>query len=250
MSKTHVSPEHWFQITYLMCASGHSPSASELTRRYPYSDKTISKLMHAIRYQMGKCMDWKFENAIIEVDGAGVYTGKKGYDKHFRFKAGRGSQRKATIIVIRERGQRVKLFKAHSEDLESVLELLKEHVDKETCIIATDELATYNKLRALGYAHVVVNHSGEKDKTKRWKNGIASTNRAEGIFSLLKRTMRGGYINISDPYLQNYLNEIAFKVSYAQEYDYGFEILIRSFGSLYDYYRDKFPNETGREDAA
>lgn len=249
MNKTHVNPVHWFQICYLMLSSRNGISAAEVSRRYGYSEKTVLRLMHLMRFQMGLCLNWKFENAVIEVDGAGTPTGKRGYKKSYRFKRGRGNQRNATVLAIRERGQKLKLFHGYSEDLDTTLELFAKHVDKKTCIIITDEWQAYQKLTELGFKHIVINHNAQKDKPKSWKTGIASTNNAEGIFSLLQRNIRGTHINVTDKYFQNYLNEVAFKVSYANEEDYGFSILIKSFGNLYDYYKDKFTPLFGEEAA-
>ncbi len=57
-----------------------------------------------------------------------------------------------------------------------------------------------------GYTHNVVNHS-----QKEYVKNDNHTNTIEGFWSQLKRSINGTYHNISDKYLQNYINEFAFR---------------------------------------
>ncbi|MBK7683106.1 MAG: transposase [Bacteroidetes bacterium] len=76
---------------------------------------------------------------------------------------------------------------------------------------------------------MVVNHS-EKG-ANRFKRGMASTNNAKNIFSIVKRSIKGTYRKVTDPYLQNYLNEFAFRFNHRNESDYGFSVLLGELSS-------------------
>jgi len=245
MYKSHVRPEHWFQVIYRMLASRNGISMQEIFRTYGYQLPTVFNMMHAIRRQMNKCLDFKFQNIVVEIDASGVSTGKKGYNKHFKMKSGRGSQRKANVLVIKSRGNKAKFYIVNSEEEESVLRVIEQEVDK-SCLIITDEFGAYNALTRHGYNHVVINHKSANGKARRFKDGIASTNYAEGLFSVLKRNIRGAHIHVSNTYLENYLSECAFRLTYAEEFDYGFNILINSFGSLSNHY-SKHPGKPHRK---
>jgi len=60
-----------------------------------------------------------------------------------------------------------------------------------------------------GGSHKTVNHS-----KKEYVRGDASTNAAEGYFSIFKRGMRGVYQHCGEQHLQRYLNEFDFRYSH------------------------------------
>ena len=73
-------------------------------------------------------------------------------------------------------------------------------------IIFTDDWASYKPLSDRFIDHRVVNHSmGE------YVRGDAYTNTIEGAFGNMKTGMRGVYKKVSPRYLQNYLDEHAWR---------------------------------------
>ncbi len=73
-------------------------------------------------------------------------------------------------------------------------------------MILTDEAYFYDSLKNMGYEHKRVNHSAQV-----YVSGDAHTNTIEGFWSLTKNGIRGVYHNVSQKYLQHYLNEYAFR---------------------------------------
>jgi len=234
---THIDEVHLFEIAYLMLSSRNGIAAKEVERMYGYGYPAIHRLMHLIRSLMGQCLEWSFDNdAVLEIDESFVKTGNKGLGRHHHFKPGRGSEKHSTILVIAERVGKAKLYVIPSADAETIIPLLEEQIDKSSLLI-TDDWSAYNGLKARGYSHIQVNHN-EKDPKFRYKNGMASTNTAENIFSNLKRSIKGTYRSTSRQYLQYYLNEYAFRHSFRNEPDYGFSILMQNLGSLSEYYAE------------
>ena len=50
-----------------------------------------------------------------------------------------------------------------------------------------------------------------------WVEGDAHTNTIEGFWSLLKRGINGVYHSVSEKYLQNYINEYAFRYNHRKD---------------------------------
>lgn len=236
-TRSHVPLNLMFEITYLMLASRNSVSAREIERLYAIGYPSVHRIMHEIRGLMGRNLNEPFRNTVVEIDESYVSTGTKGFSRKFQFKKGRSNVKNSNILVITERAGRARLYVIPGSDEESIYDKIKIDVDKSS-IICTDEWGAYNSLAKKGYSHLIVNHS-EKGKN-RFKNGMASTNSAENIFSIVKRSVRGTYRKVTDPYLQNYLNEFTFRYNHRDESDYGFNILMASMNPLASHYGDKF----------
>lgn len=76
--------------------------------------------------------------------------------------------------------------------------------------IYTDAARSFNRLWMVGN-QMPVNHSRE------WVNGEAHTNHVESTWSLFKRGLMGVYHHVSAKYLQDYLDEFAFRGSHRGE---------------------------------
>jgi len=237
-NKTKIELSHWFEITYKMLVSRNSISANEVFRDYPYGQNSVFYMMHDIRSWMADSLEINFSNQVIEVDESYIPTGYKGHNRHYHFKTGRGSERMSSILVIKARGGGLKLIKIPDASAETLESIILKYISKDSIVI-TDQWDAYGVIaKKHGYTHYVVNHDN-KDKSKRYVDGIASTNNAENIFSWFKRAMKGTYIHISDTYLSNYLAEIAFRLTYKDEEDYGFGILMKNLSSLSVHYGKK-----------
>ena len=82
---------------------------------------------------------------------------------------------------------------------------IKERVLPDTMIF-TDEAPVYDNLPSMGFRHSRVNHS-----KKVYVSGDVHTNTLEGFWSLTKNGIRGVYHSVSSKYLQEYLDEYAFR---------------------------------------
>ena len=87
-----------------------------------------------------------------------------------------------------------------------------EAVTKENTIVMTDDFMGYNilnhkKTNPKNYTHITVNHSLGQYSAG---NGL-HTNGIEGFWAILKRAIIGSYHHVSAKYLQDYVNECAFR---------------------------------------
>jgi hypothetical protein len=79
-------------------------------------------------------------------------------------------------------------------------------VDVAQSVLMTDERRGYRRIGRRFAAHEVVNHSAGE-----YVRGSATTNRAEGYFSQLKRSLDGTYHHVSVEHLNRYLAEFDYR---------------------------------------
>jgi transposase len=108
----------------------------------------------------------------------------------------------------------------------SVLPILKEHVLPAT-MVYTDELASYNGVERMGYAHHRIPHSAEV-----YVMGDVHTNTIDGFWSLLKRGISGVYHAVSAKYLPSYLNEYSFRYNHRNDATPMFMTMLKQVGML------------------
>ena len=166
-----------------------------LERELKVTYKTAWRMANKIRSLMGKS-GGKL-SGIVEADETWI----GGYRKE-----GYGGKGKTAVIGIVERGGGARI-KVSERDTHLVLNHIKANVKKGTTLM-TDQFGVYAKAKKLGYGHQSVNH---------WKKEFARnevhTNTIEGFWSQLKRSLKGTYHSVSPKYLQQYVNEFAFRYS-------------------------------------
>ena len=91
---------------------------------------------------------------------------------------------------------------------------VKEYVLKDSHVY-TDKLASYQNLGAFNYTHKVVDHA------ERYVDGVVHTNGLENFWCLLKRTIKGTYVNCEPFHLFRYLDEQAFRFNERKDTDGG-----------------------------
>lgn len=86
--------------------------------------------------------------------------------------------------------------------------VISEHVDMAASHLHTDESTSYKTLGKEFVSHEAVNHSAGE-----YVRGSVSTNRLEGYFSQLKRSIDGTHHHVSEEHLHRYLAEFDFRYS-------------------------------------
>ncbi len=89
-------------------------------------------------------------------------------------------------------------------------------------ILVTDSHLGYEGLSLHYQKHEVVNHSINEFKNK---NNF-HTNNVEAAWSVLKRTIRGTHIHVSQKHLQKYVDEVAFRMMNRDKQDIMFETIL------------------------
>jgi len=184
----------WFEAIYLFSISKNGVSAKELQRHFGMTYKTAWRIGQQIRKLMTQ--DGNLLAGIVEVDE--TYFGKRGNHAN-KFK------NKSALMGMVERQGHVRASKIPARETHILLGKIKANILNDSHIM-TDEFKVYAKLPALGYSR-----SGVKHSKGEYVRGNIHTNTIEGLWSQLKRSIRGTYHFVSAKHLQSYVDEFAFR---------------------------------------
>jgi transposase len=197
--KSTTSLRTWFYVIRLMASTRVGISAKQIQRETGVTYKTAWRMMKQIRKLMA---DKIYLKGPVEIDEAEFGGSDSNKPMHLRGKA------KATVLGIVERGGKVVARVIPDATKESILPVVGQVLPPRTTIYS-DESATLALVRWMGksHRHVTVNHS------ETYVDGKAHTNTIDGLWSLVKRGIKGVYYQVGADYLQSYLNEYAFRYS-------------------------------------
>jgi transposase-like protein len=118
---------------------------------------------------------------------------------------------------------------------------VREYVLKDSNVY-TDALPSYNGLND-AYTHQVIDHA------EKYVDGAIHTNGLENFWCLLKRTIKGTYVNVEPFHLFRYLDEQAFRFNEREDTDAGrFEKAIKGIiGKSLTFAKLTGKNEAGGE---
>lgn len=141
---------------------------------------------------------------IVEVDETGI--GGKDKNRHANKKkpGGQGGANMTTVVGTLERGGKVKAQKASDRKAKTLNRIINKAV-AEGSVVMTDDWVGYRRL-SHKFTHGFVNHSAG---IYVWED--AHTNTIEGFWSLFKRGIIGQYHQVSERYLNRYLDEFCFR---------------------------------------
>ena len=196
--KSHTPLQKWFYAMYLFTTTRHGVPAKELQRQLSVNYKTAWRMGHEIRKYLAWVDGDPSIGGHVEIDETmigGVRTGKRG----------RAAQGKTVVLGMAERGGDV--ITRVVPDVKRVS--LEKHIVRKVrrdATISTDELNSYKRLSMYGYKHDSVNH-----KADEYVRGAHHTNTIEGFWSLIKRSIEGTHVHVSQRHLAKYLGEFEFR---------------------------------------
>jgi transposase len=199
------TPLHkWFYAVFQMSSTRCGISAKQLERELGVTYKTAWRMFNRIRKLLQDDTDDSPLTGHVEMDE--TWMGGR-----YRGGALRRYTNKTPVFGMVERGGRVV---ATTVDNVSKATLYP-HITKRvlsSATIYTDEATYYKDLRSRGYDHKRIQHSLEI-----YVAGDTHTNTIEGFWSLLKRGISGVYHSVSAKYLQDYLNEYAYRYNHRED---------------------------------
>jgi transposase-like protein len=181
---------------YIMASTRCGISAKQLERETGVTYKTAWRMFNRIRSLLND--DDGQLGGVVEIDHTYIGGRRRGM--------GRGYiDNKAVVFGAVERKGRVKA--THIDTIRSKVNtrLIRKHV-MPSALVYTDEGREFARLGQRGYQHRRIYHDA-----KVYVRGDVHTNTIEGFWSLVKRGISGVYHAVSQKYLQDYLNEYAFR---------------------------------------
>ncbi|HZQ69180.1 MAG TPA: IS1595 family transposase [Terriglobales bacterium] len=193
----------WYYAMYLMSSTRCGISAKQIQRETGVTYKTAWRMFRQIRSLMSE-PDMQLEGEAVEMDET-YYGGTRKYSAGRKM---RGDTKKTPIVGMAERKGRVMALVAPDIKGSTLLGYVRDYVVPKT-LIFTDEAITYDGITHMpekGYRHRRIKHS-----SRVYVKGNVHTNTIEGFWSLVKRGIGGVYHQVSEKYLQTYLNEYSFR---------------------------------------
>jgi transposase len=212
--KSPTSLKTWFHAIYLMASTRCGISAKQIERETGVTYKTAWRMFNKIRTLLED--DGTPLNGFVEMDET-YFGGKR---KGGTGRPMRGDKTKTPIVGIVERKGRVRARVSPDVSGASLLGMVREYVLPESTVY-TDEMASYDGIRSIqrkdgegnaGYQHRRINHT-----SKIYVIGDIHTNSVEGFWSLIKRGIGGVYHQVSQKFLQNYLDEYSFRYNHRHD---------------------------------
>ncbi len=193
----------WFYTIYLLAQTRGGISAKQIERETGVTYKTAWRMCNQIRKMLDENIDpFTGETEIDESYFGGKRKGKRG----------RGAAGKTAVVGIANRQEgKIEAIAVPNTQRKTIFPIIESEVEKGTQIY-TDEYSVYNTLEKIGYKHDKVLHSHNI-----YVMGNVHTNTVEGFWSLCKNGIRGVFHSVSPKYLQNYLDEYAFRYNHRND---------------------------------
>ncbi|MBI4302774.1 MAG: IS1595 family transposase [Chloroflexi bacterium] len=205
-----IGLDKWLAAIWMIANAKNGVSSYEVARGLGVTQKTAWFMMHRIRLAMGTENNGKLSGT-VEADE--TYIGGKARNMHKskreKIIKGRGGVGKIAVMGLLERHGnedipsqvRTKILADTSR--KTIPPAVRESVEVGSNLL-TDALSPYKDLDA-EYVHEVIDHA------EAYVRGHVHTNSIENFWSLLKRAIRGTYVNVEPFHLFRYLDEETFR---------------------------------------
>jgi transposase len=224
---TSTSLRLWYYAMYLMASTRCGISAKQIQRETGVTYKTAWRMFRQIRSLLSES-DMQLEGEAVEIDE--MYHGGRRKSGGGRKLRGDDDKMKVPVLGMVERKGRVRAVTVENVKSATLLQTVREHVLPKT-LIFTDEHASYDGIKHMreGYKHRRINHS-----SKVYVTGNIHTNTIEGFWSLVKRGIGGVYHQVSQKYLQTYLDEYSFRYNRRDQGNLIFTSMLKRVSEMAD----------------
>ena len=197
----------WLPAMWLLTNAKNGVSSHEIARSLGVTQKTAWFMMHRVRLSFGDT-DHEDMSGTVEADETYIGGLEKNKHKSKRTNQGRGAVGKECVMALLERGDTNKRSRVHvsviaSADNATLKGKITDNVQPDTHVY-TDGWAGYKGLPE-AYIHEYVDHAVEYVRDNVHTNGL------ENFFSLLKRMVKGTYVQVSPWHLERYVAEQSFR---------------------------------------
>lgn len=201
-----IGLDKWLAAIWMIANDKNGVSSYEVARALGITQKSAWFMLHRIRLAMGTALD-KFSGE-VEVDE--TFVGGKACFMHKSKRdqlTGTGGSDKTAVIGLLQRDasgkSQVQAKVVNNIRRHTLAPEVRQRVTPGSEVF-TDALKSYNGL-SQDYSHQVVDHG------ENYVKGKAHTNGLENFWSLLKRAIKGTYVNVDSFHLTRYIDEETFR---------------------------------------
>lgn len=204
----------WITVMYRMCSSKRGISAHQIHREMGLNYEAAWFMIHRIRWAMTE-KTFSPLSGVVEADETYVGGKPRGHAQKAYKALTRGQRmklnwdRKVPVFGILERGGRVRAIAMRGINKASAQDMLKANIDTKNAVLITDEHPMYKGIMT-SLPHGVIRHSSE------YVRGAVHTQGIESFWSILKRGLLGTYYHVDEGYLNQYVQEFAFRHNHRQ----------------------------------
>jgi transposase-like protein len=202
-----IGLDKWLAAMWLIANAKNGISSYEIHRALDVTQKTAWFMLHRIRLAME---DGSVEKLRGRVEADETFIGGKVKNMHItkrrRVQASRrgGQYSKALVMGMLDRNtKKVRMQIIETNDSLSLQRTIRQNVETGAEVL-TDAWHGYRGLSA-DFIHNYVNHMQE------YVRGHIHTNGIENFWSLLKRAIKGTYVQVEPYHLHRYVEEQAFR---------------------------------------
>jgi hypothetical protein len=212
-----IGLDKWLPAMWLASNCKNGISSYELHRALGVTQKTAWFMLQRIRLAMQESGSIVKMKGRVEADE--TYIGAKARNMHKSKRTGKtGPVGKTAVLGLLERNtgdgiSRVRCKVTKGTRMPDLYPEIHANIEKGSEVI-TDSHPSYRKLSDK-YIHQVIDHA------ECYAKGHVHTNCLENFWSLLKRALRGTYVNVEPFHLFRYLDEQAFRFNERKDNDSG-----------------------------
>lgn len=207
--------EKWICGFWLIANAKNGISSYEIGRSLGVTQRTGWFMLQRIRLAM---QNGTIEKMSGHVEADETFIGAKARNMHKGKRKSKGTGPVAMTPVMgllerttAKRASRVKLQVLKGRRKVELQKNVREYVLKDSNLY-TDALPSYKGLND-SYTHQVIDHA------EKYVDGAIHTNGLENFWCLLKRTIKGTYVNVEPFHLFRYLDEQAFRFNERKDTD-------------------------------
>jgi transposase-like protein len=190
----------WLIVAWMLGNCRNGISSHEVARTIGITQKSAWFMLHRLREAARD--DSPSEMLYGEVECDETYIGGKAQYMHVKQRKRKitsgGVHDKTPVMGILERGGTVRAMVVKNHRRPQLHAEIRKHVEPGS-VLYTDDLHSYRGLP--DYFHYYIDHANQ------FVDGRIHTNSLENFWSLLKRSIKGTYIQVSPWHLQSYVAE-------------------------------------------
>jgi transposase-like protein len=198
-----IGLDKWLAAIWMICNCKNGISSYEIARDLKVTQKSAWFMLQRIRRAMQSGTFCKLSGQ-IEADETFIGGKARFMHKSKRAKvAKRGASGKTIVVGVLERGGKVRAKVIETREPKHVQKMVRENVQPGSALY-TDEWSAYFGLSP-EYSHEIINHA------EAYVQGQVHTNGMENFWSLLKRGLKGTYVNVRPFHLFRYIDEQVYR---------------------------------------